>query len=378
MRIGLVSTYPPIECGIATYTCYLNNALNKKGNETFVISQIGAQGERVFPVYGTNDTSLASSIYNASANLTPDIIHIQHEFGLYGDQNGVQIIELILRYKLSGIHVVVTFHTVHNKNNPRTDLIQRLILSECSAVIVHEEILKKILVRRFGMEEKIHVIPHGVRDVSLIPDAKKKLDLEGKKVILLCGYFRPTKGFYKIIDIMPKICRQMDDAVLLLAGKSRRLEYIEYRTMLFERVNKSPVNDKIVILRGQFPQYTFDTIISACDVTVLPYQIGAQSGIMAQCYAFHKPIVTSNLPAFKRSIKASQGGLACNNREDYVKNIIKILKDDEYRHKLENNIEKYVNHQVGWSKTAEKHVEVYHSVVNVPYGKAKYAYFTKE
>jgi len=378
MRIGFVSTYPPIECGIATYTSYLNDALKKQGDETFVISQIGAQGENVFPVYGANDTSLANSIYNASANLTPDIMHIQHEFGLYGDQNGVQVIELILRYMLSGIPVVVTFHTVNQKNDPRANLIQRLILSECSAAIVHEEILKRILVRRFGMEEKIHIIPHGVRELSVVPDAKKKLDLEGKKVILLCGYFRPSKGFHKIIDIMPKICRQMDDAVLLLAGKSRRLEYTEYRTMLFERVNKSPVSDRIVILRGQFPQYTFDTIVSACDVTALPYQIGAQSGIMAQCYAFHKPMVTSNLPAFKRSIKASQGGLVCNKREDYVKNIVKVLKDDEYRHKLESNIEKYVNRQVGWSKIVEKHVEVYHSVVNLPYGKAKYVYFAKE
>lgn len=378
MRIGFVATYPPIECGIATYTSYLNEALKKQGNETFVISQIGAQGRNVFPVYAVNDVVLATSIFNASANLTPDVIHIQHEFGLYGNQRGLQVIELVLRYKLTGVPVVTTFHTVEAQTDMHNDLIQRLLLSESSAVIVHEETQKKILVKRFGMADKIHVIPHGVREVSCVPDAKKKLELEGKKVILLCGYFRPIKGFHKIVDIMPEICRNLDDAVLVLAGKSRRLEYTDYRTMLFEHVNHSPVKDKIIVFRGQFPQYTFDTIISSCDVMALPYRGGAQSGIMAQCYAFHKPMVTSNLPAFRISIKASQGGLTCKNGKDYVKNITKILRDDKFRNNLEDNIKNYVEQVVGWSKVAKKHVEVYHSVVRVPYGNAKYVYFPKE
>ena len=44
MRIGFVSTYPPIECGIAAYTSYLNEALRKIGNETFVVSPLGLTG----------------------------------------------------------------------------------------------------------------------------------------------------------------------------------------------------------------------------------------------------------------------------------------------------------------------------------------------
>jgi len=96
MRIAFISTYPPIECGVATYTSYLNEALKKIGNETFVVSPLGAQGEGVFPVYRPAGASMAAQIFDISAELLPDIVHIQHEYGLYGPQKGVQIILLIV------------------------------------------------------------------------------------------------------------------------------------------------------------------------------------------------------------------------------------------------------------------------------------------
>ena len=95
MRIGFVSTYPPIECGIATYTSYLNETLRKVGNETFVVSPLGAQGIGVFPIYRPESTSMPKQIFDISAEFTPDIIHIQHEYGLYGPQRGVHVIGLI-------------------------------------------------------------------------------------------------------------------------------------------------------------------------------------------------------------------------------------------------------------------------------------------
>jgi len=378
MRIGFISTYPPIECGIGAYTSYLNEALRKIGEETLVVAPFGAHGERVFPIYRPESLSMATEIFNITAELTPDIIHIQHEFGLYGPLRGVEIIGLIVRCELEGLPVVTTLHTVQTKLKHKEKTILRLILSESSAVIVHEQFQKNTLVKYFGQEDKIHVIPHGVRQVSIIEDAKKKLGLEGKKVILLCGYFRPTKGFKKIVKLMPDICKEGDDIVLLVAGKSRQIEYIEYQKEFFESINNSPVNDKIVVLRGQFPQHTFDTIISASDVVVLPYEKGAQSGIMAQCYAFNKPVVTSNLLAFRKSIEQSMGGLICKSDDEYVKNIIKIIRDDNLCQKLQNNIKNYVENHVSWERMSRLHIDVYHKVVKVPYGKARYVYWEEE
>ena len=378
MRIGFVSTYPPIECGIATYTSYLNEALRKIGNETFVVSPLGAHGPGVFSGYRPESASMATQIFDISAEFTPDIIHIQHEFGLYGPQRGVHVIGLIVMYKLAGIPVVTTLHTVQAEPDHAEITLLRLIVSESSAVIVHEQFQKDTLVKHFGQEEKIHVIYHGIREVEVTKDAKKKLGIEGKKVILLCGYFRPTKGFKKIVELMPKICKQANDIVLLVAGKSRGLEFQEYQREFYEAINNSPVNDRIVVLRGQFPQHTFDTIVSASDIVVLPYAKGAQSGIMAQCFAFNKPVITSNLLAFKKLVKRSSGGWICKSNKEYIQNIIKILRDDDLYRTLQNNIKEYVNNYSSWTIIAQQHIKVYQSVVRIPYGRAKYVYWEEE
>ncbi len=378
MRIAFISTYPPIECGIGTYTSYLNNALVKLHNETFVISQIGAQGKNVLPIFSRDSNSLGSELFNVCDKITPDVIHVQHEYGLYGSQKGVQIADFLLRCRLADEPVVTTLHTVNSGPQGFEKVILRTVVGESSAVIVHEDYQRDTLARYFGQGEKIHVVPHGVRELSPIPDAKKKLDIEGKKVILLCGYFRPSKGFHKVVEWFPEICDMMDDVVLVIAGKSRGLEFRDYQREFFEAINNSPVNDRIVVLRGQFPQHTFDTIISASDVVVLPYELGAQSGIMAHCFAFGKPVVTSNLLAFKKIFEQCNGGFACDTKQDYLDKIAAILNDEDLAQSLQNNIRNYVEEKVGWSKVAQSHVEVYQSVVRVPYGKARYVFWDED
>lgn len=206
MRIGYVSTYPPIECGIATYTSYLNEAVRSLHNETFVISQSGAQGRNVFPVYEPGSDSIATQIYNLSTRMTPDIIHIQHEFGLYGSQNGVQIIDLIVRYRLVGVPVATTLHTVYSDLPDDKIILLQLILNESSLVIVHENYQKEILLKLFGPDHdtKISVIPHGVRESIMEKQGKRKLELEGKKQFFFADILDRQRDFIELSEYFHK------------------------------------------------------------------------------------------------------------------------------------------------------------------------------
>jgi glycosyltransferase involved in cell wall biosynthesis len=306
---------------------------------------------------------------------TPDVVHIQHEYGLFGKDMGVSIIPLLYKLKFAGIPVAVTLHSVYEDFSEKQALITDAILRVARAVIVHHDFQRESLKANIRKEGKVYVIPHGAREVASVPDAKRKLKVEGKKAIVVPGYFRPTKGYDRIIKMFPDIVREVPNASLIIAGKTRLQEYTDYRDYIFQLVEESPVSDRILVLRGQFPQKTFDTIISASDVVPMPYQTGAQSGIMAHCFSFGKPIVASPLKAFADTIEKSKAGLIAESDEEFVAAIVKILKDEELARGFSENAIRFVKNHISWRRIAKETVKVYHDIVVRPYGRARYVEF---
>jgi len=374
LRIGIVSTYPPIECGIATYTEYLVNALRTSGSEVYIVSQFGGEGKRVYPAFHADDPDLADKIFRVMIKFTPDVVHIQHEYGLFGKAKGVNILSLIYRLKLYKIPVVITFHTVYEEFPRENKIILEALIRGADAVIVHEDYQKEAILNKIGSFDNIWVIPHGSREIKPIPDAKRKIGLnENEKIILLCGYFRPSKGMDRIVRIFPRIAERMENVVLVVAGKMRQQEHSEYRDEFFSLVNNSPVFNRIKVLRGQFPQKTFDTILSAADVIPMPYLKGSQSGVLAHCLAFNRPVVVSpEVRAFREMITRSKCGFIANNDDEFVEHIVRILSDENLSNELSKNARDYVKKTLSWKIVARKTRDVYHSVVSVPYGRARY------
>ncbi len=369
MRIGFISSYPPIECGVATYTQYLTEALRKKGIDVYVVCHLGGSGYQVFPSFDYEDGDLAEKAFSAMIRFTPDIVHIQHEFGLFGKHMGVSVIPLILEFQLIGIPVVTTLHTVYADMPKEHEIIIKSILMNSNYVIVHEEYQIENIKKRFppDLVNKVRVIPHGAREVKPIQNAKELIGLpKEKKIILMIGYIRPSKNFELIIDLFPEILKRCPDALLVIAGKIRGQEYIDYRNMLFEKIARSPVKENIIFIRGQLPQHVFDTIVCAADVVVLPYKISSQSGILAHCLAFGKPIVVSSSPGLENVIQESGAGISCSTKQEFVENIIKIISDSKLSKKLSENGQKYVKNNISWSIIADKHLAIYDSLMDLP------------
>lgn len=374
MRIAFVSTYPPIECGIATYTDFLVKALMLTPNELHVISQYGAKGTNVSAAYDAKDGDLSKKIFDMTVKVTPDIVHLQHEFGLYGEMDGIAVLDLLYRFKSTSIPVIATLHTIPPEPSFRVKMVLETMCRELDAMIVHEKNHIYLLETIYGADpKKIHLIPHGARDIPPVKNAKSKLNLEGKQVILLAGYFRPSKGFDRIVKVFPRILEKCPDALLVISGKMRVLEFSEYRNDLFAKIAESPAKEHIEVFRGQFPQETFDTIISASDVMIFPYAAGAQSGVMAHAFAFGKPVVTSDLPAFKGVIDESGAGLVAATDGKYVEQIVKLLNDKELYDQCSNNAARYVKEKISWEIIAQQTLNVYKEFdLNLP--RSRYIY----
>jgi len=369
MRVGFISTYPPTECGIATYTQYLTDALRKKRTDVYIVSHIGGAGPQVFPAFDYEDPDLAEKAFSTMIRFTPDIVHVQHEFGLYGKDYGVNVVPLLLKFRLVGIPVVTTIHTVYSRPNENHRIILQSVLLNSNLAIVHEEYQYQTLLKTipFDIREKIRVVPHGAREVDPVPHAKEILGLpEGKKVILLIGYFRPSKNFELVVEIFPQILSRYPDAVLVVAGKIRGKEHIEYRNMLFQKIENSPVRDHIYLIRGQLPQQVFDTILSSADVVVLPYKLSSQSGILAHCLAFARPVVTSDSQAMRQVISRSGAGLIAASPEEFVAKIVQILQDPATAERLSASARNYVQNKIGWSIVADRHLQIYSEIIEAP------------
>ncbi len=369
MRIGFISTYPPIECGIATYSQFLIDALRNLRQDVYIVSHLGGSGQQVFPVFDYEDQDLAEKAFSTMMRFSPDVVHVQHEFGLFGKHYGVQVLPLIVLFRMNQIPVVTTLHTVYREMKPEQNIILQNILLNSDRVIVHEEYQKDYLLTHFSgiPESHIHIIEHGAREVQPVPDAKRKIGLpENKKVILMIGYFRPSKNFEYIVELFPEIARRVPDAILVIAGKVRGHEYRDYRTMLFKKIEQSPFKERIYVIRGQLEQEVFDTIMSAADVVVLPYKINSQSGILAHSLAFGKPLVVSNSGSMQHIMKRAQCGLVSHSAEDYIQNITRILSDEQLARRFSQNARNYVKEAISWNKVAERHLKIYQELSKDP------------
>ena len=366
MKIGIISTYPPLDCGIGTYSSYLIEELRRLKNRVYIVCHRGGKGLDCCPAFNYDDPDLPHRAFEAVMKFTPDLVHIQHEFGLFGEQKGMNVISLVYKFKLSHIPVVITLHTVSEKPDYEEQIIRKALVEIAEAIIVHEEYQRELIKEHLGHEGKIWVIPHGVREIKpvLKVKAKEELDLVGKKIVLLQGYFRRSKNFERVVRLFPKIAADVDEALLLIASAARRPEDIAYRDEFLELVAKSRAKDKIKVLLGPFPEQRFDLILSSADVAVLPYLSGAQSGIMAHCLAFAKPmVISSDIQVMVDTIRKTKSGLVAGTDAELTEAIIKILTDENLAKEFSDHDRRYVEKHLSWQIISSKHVEVYNKIL---------------
>ena len=214
MRICFVSTFLPQPCGIATYTSYLSQGILKVDPhiQIVVLAEHGAERKtsgniQCFPCFSRRD-DYGESIINKLKEVKPDILHIQHEFGIFGTDD--RFINFLKMIENQNYKKVVTLHTVFAQENINVKEINNnieyynLILGNlCDKLIVHHHSERIILNREGIPKDKIRIIPHGTRCLNLInqEEARKKLNLPLQgKIILSAGFIRRTKNQLFLID----------------------------------------------------------------------------------------------------------------------------------------------------------------------------------
>ena len=378
MKIAWVSSWTPRHCGIATYSYDLVSALRSAGHRVEVVCHTdgGTPGEKdVHPAIDLNSPLWANKLYRDVSRVGPDIVHIQHEFGLYrqGRDFAAGLFKPLFQWKIEKLFpVVVTYHSVYSKLRQKTALYMDIMQKLVDAGIVHEFYQYIHLPHNIGrIVPNMHVIPHGAKCIRPYRKAcfKERIGFKAAdRIIGLMGWFNPSKGFEKVIDNWDDIAGTLGPSTrLVLAGDERSGSKTQkkYKEKLLSCVNSCRHRDRIKVILGSFSPQEYENILKSFDVMVLPYNRCSQSGNLAHSFACGVPVIVNGIEGIKEEVEKSGAGIVVSpkDKRGLIQSIIMLMKDDEWTNRLSKQAFHYAKNKIGWQCIAQKHIDLYRKIL---------------
>ena len=305
-RMLFLGSFPPRECGIATFMKDVVDSYDQAFGTRSAVVAIDEPGgeERVYPdrVVARLVQRERDSYYDVAefVNTYPcDALNIQHEYGLFGGDEGEWAVDLISAIEKP---VVTSLHTVLPDPSPQHLRVARALCAASAAVVVLSETGRELLIDRYDVDPaKIHVIHHGVPDVPLrdTAEAKKKLGFEGRTTISTFGLISRGKGLEYAIEGMQAVIESHPEALYLILGQThpviRRNEGESYRRQLEATIAANKLSDNVKLVDKYLE---FDELIgylTASDIYLTPYLNPTQvvSGTLAYAVGCGKAIVST-------------------------------------------------------------------------------------
>lgn len=290
-KIACIGNYVPRHCGIATFTrdmveAMVRNTIKKDLRaEAYVVAMNDLNQTYDYPEVVTytirqdhqRDYLAAVKYINYSE---ADICLLQHEFGIFGGDDGVYILTLIQRLR---IPLVVTFHTVLEKPSYNQKVIVQKIAKKADKIVVMSNLAIDFLTDIYQVpKEKIQLIEHGVPDFSYMQrkEYKKLLKLENRKSLLTFGLLSKDKGIETVINALPRVIAKHPDILYIVLGRTHpavlRVSGEEYRIYLERLVEKSHIRDNVYFYDRYVSNEELFGYLNATDVYITPYLNKAQ------------------------------------------------------------------------------------------------------
>ena len=371
-----ITSYPPRECGIATYSQDLIRALNNKFSNSFSIKVCALESNGITYPYPEEvkyilKTSLAKDYDKLAEKINQDsdinIVLIQHEFGFYHKQEQVFLQFL---YKLAK-PVFIVFHTVLPQPDEKLKAKIRDIAAVCESIIVMTHRSAEILSKDYGVpQKKISVIPHGTHLVPHLNEKvlKLKYDLEGRKVLTTFGLLSSGKSIETTLNALPAIVKESPNVIFLVIGKTHpevvKKEGEEYRERLMKNITENGLQDHVRFINKYLPLPELLEYLQLTDIYLFtsndPNQ--AVSGTFVYAMSCACPIISTPIPHAKEILTEDTGILFdFGNSQQLAEGVIRLLKDKPLRKNLgSNTLEKIVS--TAWENSAVAHAMLFERV----------------
>ena len=305
---GILSTYPPTACGLATFSTALADGLVANRAEVSIVRV--SDGSRAFSrrVIGELVNGSLRSVAASSELLNQcDVAIVQHEYGLYGGADGDEVLDVLAGLRIPSIviaHTILTDPTAHQ----RSTLVS--VAGLAGHVVVMSDAARARLCSRFDVDPAIvTTIPHG----AAIPTGRAPDEPGARPIILTCGLIGPGKGIERVIEAMrslqclparPRylVAGQTHPKVLAASGEA-------YREALVEQASRNGVGASVFFDASYRDVVSHTALIQSAAVVVLPYDSTDQvtSGVLADAIAAGRPVVATAFPHALESLASGAG-----------------------------------------------------------------------
>ncbi len=368
-RIAFIGNYLPRECGIATFTTDLCNAIAGEYGEgrLFAIPVNDPESSYEYPEQVRLELTQedlasyerAADFLNFNGN---DLVCLQHEYGIYGGSAGRYILALLRRLKMP---LVTTLHTVLREPDPNQRIVLEEIARLSDRLVVMSELAAQLLRDVYAVPRgKIDVIPHGVPDMPFMDPNyfKDRFGTEGKSVLLTFGLLSPNKGIENVIRALPAILERHPNVVYIVSGVThphiRRREGERYREELQALAVQLGVSSHLILSNRFVSTEELVEHIGSADIYITPYRQEAQvvSGTLAIALGAGKAIISTPYWHAKELLAEKRGVIVPFESPDAIAQaVLALLENDAERHAMRKRA--YLHSRgTTWPKTARAYM----------------------
>lgn len=357
IRVGMIGTYPPRRCGIASFTHSLVSSLERRPDVTVgVVGLIGpgnsSPGSRP-EIITEIDPSSPHEIASAAARLGgADVVVIQHEFGIYGADDGASVLDLVSRLHCPAI---VVLHTVLTDPTPG----QRAVIDGLGRIAHGFVALSRSahdrLISHYRIEpSRVAVVPHGSSWTVQAPRVPPRRQL------LTWGLLGPGKGIERAIDAIAtldlpglpvtyRVAGQIHPTVLARYGDS-------YMQHLERRIAAGGLGNQVVFDGRYQDDEDLLRVVAAADVVILPYDNSQQisSGVLTEAISAGRPVVATAFPHAIEMLEGGAGIVVDHDDRTAMSQAIATLLTDELAYRRAADAAAAIGSDLGWDAVADR------------------------
>ncbi|MFA6770024.1 MAG: glycosyltransferase family 4 protein [Bacteroidales bacterium] len=380
MKNAYIASYPPRQCGIGTFTknlfesMIISKSKDSDDRNSFIVAMDDSNEKLTYPeeVRVTIRQELQEDYLSAAKYINisgADCCILQHEFGIFGGQDGVYILPLLHELE---IPLIVTLHTVmQNPSNNQKEVLQT-ICEMANRVVVMSYKAIEMLVEIYEIpRNKIAYIEHGVPDLQYVQEkVKKEFKLEKRKILLTFGFVGRNKGIETAIKALPKVIEKHPEVLYIILGKTHpnviKHAGEEYRLSLIQLIEDLHLEKNVALLNEFSTQKELFKYLYASDIYITPYLNRAQitSGTLSYAVGVGSAVVSTPYWHATELLSEGRGILFDFGKTEQLSDILIELLDNPQKRLAIREKAREHGLKITWPKIGKLYNSTVKTVIN--------------